>query len=356
MKKTKVAPPIKPTLKPSSTIKTASTAKPSSLKPSSRSSLSTPPSLKLSFKKKVFTTQKSFTSSLLTYIPNKYQLIAAGNNQIALWDTKDYKVLSTLKVPSYEINNLCYLEHVSLLMGSCWKSRELRLWSIKNAKLKFYSRKELNFAPMESVHLTKNDIICTASQGKVLLFWSVRTGKTYFRFSIPQGLDIRAITPIEEKSCVAVGCKDGTILLVNYVNKQVVMSHKLPFKLIIIMDIFPPFFVYNSSFDLLFAGSCNGNIEVLKFTEKKEKQGLALVPQKTAFQGVRGIKVLEKEKVVVTMHDNQFVRVWKGEKLQESEAVAAKVSQAFSLAVDPKLKQVAVSDFLANSYSILGFD
>jgi len=223
-----------------------------------------------------------------------------------------------------------------------------------NRDLKFHSRKYLNETISCSVQLTKLDIVCTANLKRDLLFWGSRSGKNYFRFKIPSGLEIRVLTAVENKNSIAIGCKDGTLLLINYLKKQVIQTFALSFKLIIIMDLFPPYMAYNSASGHLFVGACNSNIEVLKITQNQDGVvTMKPVSHNIKQQGIRCLYCFEKEKVFVSAHDNQFLRVWNAQKLEVIDTVPAKISQAFCLSIDPQSKQIAVADFQSTSFSLL---
>jgi len=310
--------------------------------------------IKITHKKKIYLTQKRFTSCLLTHVFNKPLLVTTGDCQMSLWDLNSFKIIKTLQIPNFDINHICYLEHTGLILGSSWKEKELRLWSVINNDLKFHSRKPLNFSTSCSVQLAKNDIVCTASLSRELLFWGSRSAKNYFRFKIPHGLEIRVITAVEDKNCIAVGCKDGSVLLVNYRKKQVVQTFALSFKIIIIMDLFPPFMAYNSASSHLFIGSCNSNIEVLKITSQPE---IAIKPvsHNIKQQGIRCIYCFDKEKIFVTAHDDQFLRVWNAQKLEIIDTAPAKISQAYCLSLDSKTKTIAVANFQSTSFSLLTY-
>jgi len=310
--------------------------------------------IKITHKRKLNLTQKRFTSCILTHIINKPLLVTAGDCQISLWDLNSFKIIKTLQIPNFEINHICYLEHTGLILGSSWKNKELRLWSVINKDLKFHSRKPLNYGTSCSVQLTKIDIVCTASLTRDLLFWGSRSGKNYSRFKIPQGLEIRVIAAVEDKNCIAVGCKDGSVLLVNYRKKQVVQTFTLSFKIIIIMDLFPPFMAYNSASGHLFIGSCNSNIEVLKISSQPEVT-MKPISHSIKQQGIRCLYCFEKEKIFVTAHDDPFLRVWNAQKLELIDTAPAKISQAYCLSIDSKTKSIAVANFQSTSFSLLNY-
>ena len=323
----------------------------------SKSVILKPQAIQFTYLKKVFTQQKSFTQSLLAYVPRKPQIIAVGDSQIALWDVQTYELLSSSRINNIpEVNNICYLENVGLVLLSSWKTRELQIWSIKANKLRFHSRKKLLFLPMSSIQINKSEIVCTSSMVRELLFWSSRSEKTYFKFLIPTKMEVRALVSLEKKCCIGVGCLDGTVFLMNFVRKQVIVKWKLSSGLGIMVKLFPPFMRYSKSLGLLFVGSCNSTIEVLKIIDKEKELSIVPVKNDMSKKDIRDVYIFEEEKAIVTIHDSQIMNLWDPKKLQITDSIQLKVAQAFCIAANLELKQIAVSELFNKAFSLLKYE